>query len=359
MKLKSPFAALLLLILCASLLYGAGVPLLFSFAISAAGLLAGRYIKPRYYDPFVRTAGIQREIWENHIEGNLFKNNEFLLATTDASQYVIQGKVVHIPQAGATASVTKNRSSLPASVTQRTDTDVTYPLDEFTTDPILIPHADTIELSYDKRESVIGEYQSALRQVIADNLLINWGPATAGNIVRTSGAAVASHLASTTGNRKKIVTADLKAAQLLLNKQNVPMEDRYALLSADMYQQLTDDLGVTQYRDFSALFDGKNGILGRLFGFNIMMRSGVVTYTNAGTPVINPYGAAANADDNDAVLCWQKNALERAVGEIVMYDQEKAPTYYGDIYSFLLRMGGRKRRNDEKGIVAIIQTATA
>ena len=49
--------------------------------------------------------GIQREIWQDHIAGNLFKNNEFLLASVDASQHVMQGKVVHIPQAGAPAGV--------------------------------------------------------------------------------------------------------------------------------------------------------------------------------------------------------------------------------------------------------------
>ncbi len=300
---------------------------------------------------------IQREIWEDHIEGNLFKNNEFLLASTDASQFVLQGKVVHIPQAGALPTVTKDRSSLPATVTQRADVDITYPLNEFTTDPILIPNADTMELSYDKRESVLSEHEAALRQVTADSVLIDWAPAT--SIISTTGAAVASHLTGTTGNRKKFSTADLKNAMLTLNKQNIPLEDRFALLSADMYQQLTDELTDTLYRDFSQTFDAKNGILGKLYGFNIMMRSSVVTYTNDSTPVVNVYGAAPAATDNDAVLCWQKNAVERALGDVVFYERVGDPTYYGDVYSVLVRMGARKRRSDEKGIVAILQAASA
>ncbi len=71
---------------------------------------------------------IQKEIWQDHIEGNLFKNNEFLLASTDVGQYVLQGKVVHIPQAGALPTVVKNRTVIPATVVQRTDTDITYTL---------------------------------------------------------------------------------------------------------------------------------------------------------------------------------------------------------------------------------------
>lgn len=302
---------------------------------------------------------IQREIWEDHIEGNLFKNNEFLLASYDASQYVLQGKVVHIPQAGATASIQKNRTDLPASVTQRSDSDITYTLDEFSTDPILIPQADTIELSYNKRESVLSEYESALRQLISESVLNDWAPANAGSLIRTSGASLATHLASTTGNRKKFVANDLKAAQLALNKQNVPIEDRYALLSADMYTQLTDDLTLTQYRDFSLAFDAKDGILGKLFGFNIMMRSNVVSYTNETTPVAKAFGAAATNDDNDAALCWQMNAVERALGDITFFEKIGDPTYYGDVYSVAIRMGARKRRNDEKGVIAIIQSAVS
>ncbi len=301
---------------------------------------------------------IQKEIWQDHIEGNLFKNNEFLLASTDAGQYVLQGKVVHIPQAGALPTIVKNRSSLPATVVQRGDTDVTYTLDEFTTDPILIPNAETFELSYSKRESVLGEYEASLRQTVADNLLIDWCPtSTTGTIVRTTGASVATHLAGTTGNRKKFTVNDLKKAQLELNKQNVPMEGRYALVSAEMFQQLTDDMSATQYRDFSAAYDVKDGVLGRLFGFNIMMRGTVASYTNATNPVVNPYGATVDDEDNDGVLCWQIGAVERALGQITFFERIGDPTYYGDVYSVSVRMGARRRRADAKGIVAIVQAA--
>ena len=301
---------------------------------------------------------IQKEIWQDHIAGNLFKNNEFLLATTDAGQYVLQGKVVHIPQAGALPTIVKNRTSVPATVVQRTDTDITYVLDEYTTDPILIPNAETFELSYNKRESILGEYEASLRQTIADNLLINWSPSgSTGLVLRTTGGTTASHLAGTTGNRKKFGVADLKNAQLQLNKQNVPMEERYALIGADMFQQITDELTATAYRDFSMTYDVKNGVIGKLFGFNIMVRGGVVTYTNATAPVVNAYGAAANTDDNDAVLCWQTGALERAVGTINFFEKIGDPTYYGDVYSAGVRIGGRKRRSDAKGVVAIVQDA--
>ncbi len=302
---------------------------------------------------------IQREIWQAHIEGNLFKNNEVLLQSSNASQYVMMGKVVHIPQAGATATITKNVSSLPVTVVQRTDTDITYALDQYTSAPILITNADTIELSYNKREQVLSEYQSSLRETVAENILYSWAPtaASVNNIIRTSGGPTVSHLTSTTGNRGKFTVNDLKRAGTVLDKQNIPMEGRVALISADMFSQLTDDMSATQYKDFSAQYDVKNGKLGRLFGFDIYMRSTSVTYTNAATPVKNAVAAVVNTDDNDAVLCWQVNAVERAQGEIKFFEKVGDPQYFGDIYSLLVRMGSRIRRSDEKGIVAIVQAA--
>lgn len=301
---------------------------------------------------------IQKEIWQDHIVGNLFKNNEFLLASTDASQFVLQGKVVHIPQAGATTNVEKNRSAVPATVLQRTDSDVTYALDEYTTDPILIPNAENFELSYNKRESVLGEYESSLRETIAENILVAWSPTgTTGNIIRTTGTTTASHLDGTVGNRKKFTVTDLKYAQLQLNKQNIPMEGRYALISADMFQQLTDDMSATQYRDFSAAYDVQNGVLGKLFGFNIMMRGSVLSFTDDTNPLAKDYDAAAAADDNDGVLCWQQSAVERAVGQVSFFERVGDPAYYGDIYSVSVRMGARRRRGDAKGIIAIVQDA--
>src|SRR5579859_3396187 len=137
----------------------------------------------------VRTAGIQVEIWERDIIGNLFKNNDFLLQAYNADQYVLQGKVVHIPQAGGLQNVVKNRNALPAAVTQRTDVDITYALDEYTSDPFLISNAETVELSYDKRMSLMTETIQALRQTVADTILINWAPSNGFQLLRTSGGA--------------------------------------------------------------------------------------------------------------------------------------------------------------------------
>ncbi|MCX7099913.1 MAG: hypothetical protein NTX38_00055, partial [Methylobacter sp.] len=59
---------------------------------------------------------ITKELWINDVVANLFKANPHLANAYSADEFVLQGKVVHIPNAGTKPVVTKNRSSYPATV---------------------------------------------------------------------------------------------------------------------------------------------------------------------------------------------------------------------------------------------------
>ena len=302
---------------------------------------------------------VQKEIWENDIIESLWADNAFLNYAVNVDTYVLAGKVVHIPQAGSAPGVKTNRTELPATVTKRTDTDVTYAIDEITSDPVLIPNADTVELSYDKRTSVTAETRAAINEAAALTMLFNWAPTLVTGIIRTTGAAVPAHTADATGNRLALALADLKKAQKLMNRQNVPSEGRYAMIDAEMYDQITNEMTANQQRDFLAAYDEKSGVMGKLFGFNILMRSETLRYTNDATPAPKLFSTAGAATDNAAAICWQRTMVERALGEVKFFENEGDPTYYGDIYSSLVRLGGRKRRADGKGVIAIVQAASA
>ena len=307
---------------------------------------------------------IEKQIWVNFIIANLFQNNRHLESCFRADENVVGGKIVHIPQAGAKPSVTKNRSSLPATAVKRTDTDIVYVLNEFTTDPTHIPNAEQVELSYDKLESVLGEHIEAIREVIGDEIIVQWLEASsnanaASNIaaataIRTTGGSVGAHLPSATGNRKLMTKEDLKAARTLMNKQNIPQTDRFAIISSDLMDQLADDSDLKK-RDNALELNLRTGELPTLYGFSLIERSTSAVFTNASTPVVKAVGAAAANTDNDSVVCYQRNALECALGEVDVFENIGDPQYYGDIYSGLVRMGGRKRRAGAQGVVAIAQ----
>ena len=302
---------------------------------------------------------LSKEIWQTDIVANLFADDSFLSKAQNADMYVLAGKVVHKPQAGTQSSVTKNRAVLPAAAVKRTDDEITYSLDEYTTDPRLISDAEKIELSYDKRQSVIKEDQSNLSNIVASDMIYRWSPTLASSMIRTTGAAIPAYLPGATGNRKGILIADVSNAAFLMNSQNVPQTGRYCLLDAWMYKQLMDQMTATAQRDFLSTANAATGVLGQLYGFSFYQRSLGAKYDNSATPIPQWWNTAGAATDNAAGLFLQQDCVERALGTVKVFDNPGEAIYYGDIMSFLVRASGRFSRLDQKGIVALIQAATA
>lgn len=298
---------------------------------------------------------VQKEIWQRDLVKDFFADNSFASKAVNDDIYVNEGKKVHIPNAGAPADVEVNRQTLPAKTKERKDTDIEYTLDELTTDPVRIPFADTVELSYDKRNSVISQNKLNLIETASEILLKNWAPAKE-NCVETTGTEVNAHTAEATGKRKSLDKKDILALMTKMDAANLPQEGRYLLLDASMYAQLIESLTETESIGFFAAANVQKGVVGQLYGFNILKRSKVLVYTKAG--IIKNVNAKGAADDNAAGLAWHESCVSRALGEVKMFDSLNNPLYYSDIYSFLVRVGGAKRRTDKKGVYAIVQAAT-
>ena len=109
-------------------------------------------------------------------------------------------------------------------------------LDEYTTDPVHIPHADTVELSYDKRESILRQDKLKLLDEVAKSFIAAWLPTDAECTLKTTGRAVDAHTPSATGKRKAFTADDVLAAMTAFNAADIPQEGRYLLLDAQMYR---------------------------------------------------------------------------------------------------------------------------
>ncbi|MGQ0740212.1 MAG: hypothetical protein ACT4OJ_14265 [Bacteroidota bacterium] len=293
----------------------------------------------------VALMAVTRELWTQDIVNGLWARNEFALKSKDHSPFVIAGTVVHIPTAGSASGTTRNETSFPVSVTRRTDTDLTYNIDTYRTNPTHVLNIEKYELAYDKRQSVLGEDQRALVNACMTGLLYSWGPAAA-KVVRTTGATVAANLSGATGDRKAFHKDELGRIKVAMDETDVDPMGRVALLNARHHQELLDSFTDAEKTGFHAAADMKNGIVGRYLGFDIMMRSTVLRYRGADdaeAKVDTQAGAYAASDktgDRKASLIWQPDCLTRAVGDTIMFDNTNDPTYYGDIYSFEQRLGG-------------------
>ena len=296
-------------------------------------------------------------IWQTTLVENLYPDNSFASKSVDDSAFVSAHKVI-IPNAGAPSKVQKNRTAKPASVNQRTDNDLEYEIDELTTDPIYIPNIDMVELSYDKRTSIISNDRAQLQNTAHENLLERWGKGVpASNVLLTTGTTERNaHTSDTaTGKRKRITKEDLLAIMTRMDADNVPEEGRYLLLDAYMYADLLADLSESDKWMFQNSANMQTGVLGNLYGLNIMKRSKVLRVKTDKT--LLPWGEEAIAGELAAALAWHDKSVSRALGEVKMFDSTNNPMYYGDIYSFLLRTGGSVRRYDKKGIYLLAEAA--
>lgn len=325
--------------------------------------------------PYVDTEGIVLraitvEIWQNHIEEEIFKDNAFMTKAHSANEYVLGGKVVHIPQSGGSGNVVKNRTSLPATVRQREDNDIVYVLDAFTTDPVLIPNVETKELTYDKRNSVLGEDRDKLVQTTAEAMLYNWVHSPvyndygatnlpAGAKFLTTGDS-APAVAPMTGNRLKATITDLQTLQAYFRSINRWVEGKmHILLPPTMMVEMfpADSVITATYMQSVTEAERRMGILAKVQGWNIWSRSTVLISQAAGT--LRAPGEAGAVTDGLAALAWYEESVETALGTIDAFEQLKAPTFYGDIYSFEVRIGGRARRTGYEGIAVLRQATPA
>lgn len=304
-----------------------------------------------------------KEIWVSDVQEALNRNADFLPYSVDHSAYIAFG-TVHVPQSGSNPNVLKNPATFPLAISERTDTDRTYSLNQYALEPTLITNLDELQISYDKRQSVLGQQISTLTQRIGDEVAIAWSASGSANIVSTTGSASATALApGATGTRKDVTLADIASLANKLDKDNVPRQGRKLLMCSDMFWQLfaISDVLRASYNGFQGQPNVlQTGTIAMLYGFEIMMRPVVSVYANGGTSA-KAYGAATATTDNLACIAFHSSTVARALGSMTpLYDAGSngngKPEYLGSVFNMEVMLGAAILRTDMKGVAALVQT---
>lgn len=302
--------------------------------------------------------GLQTEVWIQDIQENLFFENEFLNLAIDHSAYIVNS-VVHIPQAGSNPTVVKNRTELVADLQQRTDTELTYGVDNYTTDPFLVKNIDELQISYDKRQSILGQHIATLGDTIAVNTLQSWAVnASTTHVLRTTGDAEGDEVlphSTATGTRNLLTKKDFARAAAVMDLDKVPKQGRFAVVPTAMYYNLFTDAELIANRARLGEDLIKKGVVGDIHGFKIIYRGEVVRYTNAGANNLRANDAAAAATDCAGAICFSRFAVTQAIGEIMVYLNEGEARSYGDIMSAEVNQGASFMRANNWGRVCIAQ----
>lgn len=305
---------------------------------------------------------LDKQLWLGTIQEQLFKSDEFLNTVgVDHSGYT-NNLTVHIPQAGANPTVSKNLSVFPASIGSRTDTDLTYNMNLYYSQPIRIGVDETQYISYEKRASVLSSHMKKMRNVIGNNTLYSWAiSANAGAQVLTTGSAVSTALApSATSTRLAVTYADFVKAKSILDQQNLNAgDDIYCIIPTAMYYQMLLDTNISKYLEFGYA-TAQEGKVPMLAGCKLIKRSSVVVYDNTATRIIktvNDEGTPSSpaTTDNMAALFISSSYVSKALGAIKVYTENDSPTLYGDVVSTTVCHGASKMRTNHEGVVALIQ----
>lgn len=304
---------------------------------------------------------LQKEFWSPVIEENLTKGLEAIaMVATNETGTFLNNKTVHIPSAGALGGVKRGDVSLPLAVTQRTDQEITYDLTQFRIPPTLMDWAEKFQLSYDKMLSITRDLTGNLSEDIAKWLMSQWYYKATGSLVPTTGTTTTTNWlgGSAAGALKHMVGADVRSAAKIMDGQKVRSDNRFLLADYEMYWQL---LGEMSYNaDRTEVIGGLTATIDLIYGFKVIQMPYVASVTTADVikePAVDGGGFTFASTDRPIALAIQKDCVSYAVSPIDVLTNENDPTYYGSILSSIVWGGGKYRRYDGKGVVAIRATS--
>ncbi len=292
---------------------------------------------------------IQKQLWVSDISGNLYKNIGWLEKAVNDDAYV-ENKTVSLPQSGAKPNVVMDRATVPATITQRTDTVEEYNLHEFTSDPTLIRDIEEVEVSYDKRSDVLADHDMTLRERLADYAAYVWGNGV--TTVTTSGASREAG-GSLTGARLSTTKKDVVKLAVQLTRNKVPVAGRFLVMDADTWADVMNDPTLTS-RDYTEDINIETGSIGRLLGFETYVTEELGFY-GVGTNVAIAPGATIPVTAERFCLAYNPLFVRRAKGAIKVFENIDDATMFGSVFSSLVRFGVAHRWTDKRGVVALKQ----
>lgn len=299
--------------------------------------------------------GLNKEIWVDRLLLDLFPTNDYMNDLEDMSEFVDNDKI-NFAGIGVAPNVEKNRDVYPIPLAPREDMPLFISLDEYSTDSTLIQDAETVELSYNKMDSVLKQHKQQLMLRLGNEGLFALAPlednANKTPIIETSGTA------NTAGN-KKLVKADIAKLAEQFDLLEYPKEGRVIVMSPSLFWEFVgSDETLNRQYELSAQQGVVTGVLLNYYGFQIRTRTGVPHYEKVGSIwTRKAFGSEVEASDKYAAIAYVKGQSGvKAVGTTEMYGGDyKDPAYQGYVINF--RMRGVVSANRQYMLGAIVQVS--
>ena len=139
-----------------------------------------------------------------------------------------------------------------------------------------------------------------------------------------------------------------------MDRDNVPLENRKLLVPPSMHNDL---LLLDEFTRMDAYGSSNipDGLVGWVFGFAVMVRHQVTSHTTSTYAIKDPAAATAVTDIAGGIA-WHPSFVRRANGTIKTFLNIDDPAYFGSIFSTAVRFGSLIARNDNVGVVQLVET---
>ena len=292
---------------------GASVPLVATTIVATSTI--AQYIAPELFKG-IAMEGLQTEVWIAGIKENPVPNNSFIYQSVDLSQYVEHNKL-HLAEAGVEPAVHEDyfaTANNPLPVTDITDIGNEVVLHTYSTEQTRHRELQDIELSYDKRSSIIGRHRLSLEKNLGKRAAYAWAPKQDG-----------------TGNKVCNLSASDSVIDAIIDLKQF-MEENDILQGVNIC--FTPEHFARIRKEDKRLY---KDILNeqQMYGIKVFQYSQNPLYTSAG--VKKPFGATKDNTDKRASFMWVTDEVFRCFGDVEMYATLRDSGLQADTISFAQR----------------------
>lgn len=311
---------------------GASVPIVATTIVATSTI--AQYVVPSIFKG-VAMAGLQTEVWIAGIKENPIPNDSFLAQSVDLSQYVENNKL-HLAEAGVEPQVhedyfASSSSALPVATIDDTANEVV--LKTYSTEQTLHRELQEVELSYDKRSSVIQRHRTSLAKNLGKRAAWSWAPQKDSEWNKV--------LALTSSD--SIIDAIIDLKQFMEEKDIV--EGVNICFTPEHFARIRKE----DKRLYKDIMSEK-----QMYGINVFQYSQNPLYDGT-TKEKKPFGAVKTSSDKRASFMWVTGEVFRCFGDVKMYASLRDAGLQADAISFAQRaLVGVIRSRNPKFLGAIL-----
>ena len=297
---------------------------------------------------------------------HITKANDFYRAST--MDNAVDTDTVTVSESTQMPPRGKNPQRYPLPVYASEDTKKSYKNHTFVTHPVMITKENEALTTFNKRVNEAEKHGDQLIEDYADTMIYNWCPTLATQQYRTTGGATGAITGAMTSTRKAVAKADILNVHRIMDNDGVPKNGRVCLMDTLHFYEIIQITDFAQAQITGLVDPWIEGDLARRLGVSrIYVRDGGAFYDNTGTPVPQPLVGEATMNDelenyapvaasNLAILFWHPRYVRHSFGMARMEIENGGARFNGaTLINGTVRGGGMISRNDEKGIVALIQ----